>query len=778
LGYATGQVSFLPAGATDWVQAELNRPLWVGDRLWTAADARAELQMGSSALRVAPETSVSIIAFDDRREQYEVTQGTVRLRVRSMDRDDAIEIDTPNLAFSIRSPGDYRVDVDADTTTVAVIRGSADAYGTQNAYAISAGRAVRFSGTDLGDYQAVGFARADPFDRWVGERIAFEERSTSARYVSADMIGYADLDAHGSWRQVPSYGSVWVPTDVAPDWAPYRYGRWLWLDPWGWTWVDDAPWGFAPFHYGRWAFVDSRWCWVPGPRTVRPVYAPALVAFVGGPNIGVSVALGAAAGVAWFPLGPGEVYRPAYSTSRDYFTRVNVTNTVVNVTQVTNIYNNPTRVDVRYANVERSNAVTAVPTQAFVGAQPVQRAAVKIDRQALQRAPVVAAPAQVAPVKASFVGAAPPAQAQPAPAVTGRMVIAKTAPPAPPPSIEQRQQMLQRQPGKPLDQAELQRLAPPANAARQNVKVVQPGAPSKPLPATAAEKEASPQTARLQNEPAQPTPPRAEQRQKGERETPQAPAGARPGAEGRAQPAPPAPEAQPRTPAPAPRATESQRPPQTAIARPEATQRPSAPAAKGREPIQRPQGAPETEQERATPPQAAPAQPSALRPEMSKASPRAQPQAAPPPRPETANVPPRPVTRDASESPRQQAAPPPPRESPRPQVATPSPREPARQQAAPPAARESMRQQPAPPPRESPQQQAAPPPPRESPRQQAAPPPPRESPRQQAAAPPPRAPEGRPAPTATPRQAEQAPPPRGGDKGKGKDNEKDKDENK
>jgi hypothetical protein len=24
------------------------------------------------------------------------------------------------------------------------------------------------------------------------------------------------------------------------------------MSPWGWTWVDNAPWGFAPFHYGRW----------------------------------------------------------------------------------------------------------------------------------------------------------------------------------------------------------------------------------------------------------------------------------------------------------------------------------------------------------------------------------------------------------------------------------------------------------------------------------------------------------------------------------------------
>ena len=66
---------------------------------------------------------------------------------------------------------------------------------------------------------------------------------------------------------------------VAAGWAPYRYGRWAWVSPWGWTWIDDARWGFAPFHYGRWAYASNRWCWVPGPRYVHAVYAPALVAW-------------------------------------------------------------------------------------------------------------------------------------------------------------------------------------------------------------------------------------------------------------------------------------------------------------------------------------------------------------------------------------------------------------------------------------------------------------------------------------------------------------------
>jgi FecR protein len=683
LAYANGAVSFLPAGDNDWVQARINRPLWTGDQLWTAGGARAELQMGNAALQIAPETSLSIVNFDDRTEQFQVNQGTVNLYVRSLE--GVIEIDTPNLAFSIRSPGQYRVDVSADATTVGVYRGEAEAFGTQAAYVIKAGERFAFRGTDLNDYQPVALAQRDAFDGWAAERISVEERSVSARYVSPDVIGYADLDANGTWTNVPTYGSVWVPSGVAADWAPYRYGHWAWVDPWGWTWVDDAAWGFAPFHYGRWAFVQSRWCWVPGPRAVQAVYAPALVAFVGGSNFGVSVSVGGGGAVGWFPLGPGDVYRPSYNVSREYFTRVNVNNTVVNVTNVTNVYNNPTQTNIRYVNVNTTNAVTAVPTQAFIAAQPVQRAAVKVDARTIQQAPVIAT-APVAPVRTSIVGAAAPAQARPTAAVMERAVIAKQAPPPAAPSMQQREEALKRQPGKPLDQAELQKIAPQNAAARPNVRVVQPSAAPKPLPATAAsapekgapQAGAPPPTAGEQRgqPPVAGAPPKAEERRGGQPPTAmgnekQGPPGARPEAKGPPSAAPGAPaqtqEARPRNvPAPgaAPPETTVRRPgetPQAATARPETPSRPTAQGPGAREPLARPGAAPKEtdrgkEAERGGPPTAN--APAMTPPQAAKAPTPPTPQGQAPQRPETANVQ-RPTPREAAEAPRGPAGQPP-----------------------------------------------------------------------------------------------------------------------
>ena len=548
-----GPVSFLPSGEGDWVQPRINRPLWTGDRLWIDRGARVELQLGGAAIFIAPDSSVAVLDYDDDRAQFELTQGTIDVYVRSLGTNDSIEIDTPNLAFVVRRPGEYRIDVrpDGQSTAVAVLRGEGEAFGTRSAYALRAGQGFRFFGADLADYDAEPVQRAGAFDSWVASRVQRYERSASARYVSQEMVGYADLDAYGSWRNVASYGAVWVPTRVEAQWAPYRYGHWSWVDPWGWTWIDDAPWGFAPFHYGRWAYIDNRyWGWVPGPRNASPVYAPALVAFVAGDGFRASAASGP--GVAWFPLAPGEVYRPGYNASREYFTRVNVTNTVVNVTSVTNVYNNPRATDVRYVNFNNVNAVTAVPTQAFVQAQPVQRAAVRMDRNALRATQVIAA-APIAPARASITGAAPPAQARPDQRVMDRKVVARQAPPSAPASFERREEAMKQQPGKPLERGDAAKGAAP----RPNVTVVQAAPPPQPIPAA-------------------PPGERGKGRERNAPEPAKAPAPQV------AQPAPPAPaergrgnasRAQPEHPQPAARAPE---PPRPSVAAPPPVQQPAS----------------------------------------------------------------------------------------------------------------------------------------------------------------------------------------------------------
>lgn len=389
LNLSDGAVSFAPADDADWSAAELNRPLTSGDRLWTGPDARAELHIGSTAIRMDEQTSLDLLALDDNVAQLRLAQGTLQLRVRTLFEGQRLELDTPNLAFVISQPGDYRLDVNpaSDTTRVVAQSGGGVIYGSSGEVVnLGSQQQASFTGTQLAP-AAPGAARLDDFDQWAAERDRREDQSVSARYLPRETIGYQQLDSYGDWHQDPTYGAVWLPRAVPVNWAPYRVGHWRWIAPWGWTWIDDAPWGFAPFHYGRWAQIGPRWAWVPGRLAARPVYAPALVAFVGGNGGGVnwSLSIGsgglAQPGIGWFPLAPGEAFRPAYRVSPRYVSRVNQ-NIVVNKTvkNVTNVY--------RYQR--QPAAVTAVSRDDFANGRPVQGKRHPLSANDLSRARVVA----------------------------------------------------------------------------------------------------------------------------------------------------------------------------------------------------------------------------------------------------------------------------------------------------------------------------------------------------------------------------------------------------
>jgi hypothetical protein len=195
----------------------------------------------------------------------------------------------------------------------------------------------------------------DEWDRWNEQRDQEMLNSQSYSNVPQDMYGAEDLDSHGQWVDMPSYGEVWAPA-VGPDWAPYQNGRWVWEDYYGWTWVSYDPWGWAPFHYGRWFYAAPYgWVWYPG-GFGRHYWSPGLVAFFGfGPGVGVGFGFG---NVGWVALAP---FEPIYAwwghgfyagfRNPGYFNRgVNVTN--VNVTNI-------------YRNARVANGVSSVTAENF-----------------------------------------------------------------------------------------------------------------------------------------------------------------------------------------------------------------------------------------------------------------------------------------------------------------------------------------------------------------------------------------------------------------------------
>jgi FecR protein len=300
----------------DWAAALRNRPLTTGDRVSTAPDARAELRIGSSVVRIHGRSELELLQLDDHRVVLHLHSGSAALRVRSREMAQEFELHTAEARFKPQRAGHFRIDRQDDVSFATALQGELMLDDGQTLL-IATGQRVEFwrEGRERLLRQRWVAPAQDDFTAWLAREDQQEQRSVATRHVSPEMTGAEELDRHGRWESHPEYGSLWVPIGVSASWAPFRFGTWVWLRPWGWTWVDAQPWGFAPFHYGRWVMHRGRWCWAPGSYTPRPSFSPALVSWVGTPHGGGHghVVIGTPhrhlPAPGWVPLGPRENYR-------------------------------------------------------------------------------------------------------------------------------------------------------------------------------------------------------------------------------------------------------------------------------------------------------------------------------------------------------------------------------------------------------------------------------------------------------------------------------------
>ena len=457
ISYIGGSVSLEPAGTREWIAAELNWPMTLGDRVWTDWESRAEIEIGGAVVRLGSRTGFSFLNLTERIAQMQLSAGTMIVHIRSLSGGERDEIDTPNLAVELERPGTYAVHVSAsgDTTVVDVIHGAAIAAGGGQDFTISAHQRAEFRGTNTLSvaYGAVG--PPDALEAWSASRDRQEAQSAAGvtQYVSPDIVGIYDLDTYGGWADT-QWGYAWFP-NVDAGWAPYRFGHWAWIFPWGWTWIDDEPWGFAPFHYGRWGFWHGAWCWVPGPPWEQPVYAPALVAWMHGDR----------GDVGWLPLGPRNVYVPGYAASESYVRKVNLSDSrALNARLVAAAYRD--RGGQSYANSRIAGAVTSVPRAAFVQSEPADAHLMVLARRGLLSMRFSRRPPALTPTRASAFGArAPQFRRTPPRQLTNRPVVARLLPPRAPVSFRRQQAAIRANGGRALTVAQWARLRPNMPAA-------------------------------------------------------------------------------------------------------------------------------------------------------------------------------------------------------------------------------------------------------------------------------------------------------------------------
>lgn len=430
LSYIDGSVSLQPGGQGDWGAATRNRPVTIGDKIWSDNNSKVELQAGQASIHVSSMTALSFLNLDDQTTQMRLAEGTINFRVREMREGDVYEVDTPNVAFTVTQAGAFRVEVNenGDGTRVTAIRGEGQVIAEGQTYTIHAGERGEFNGIDNVSYFVASAPAPDDFDRWSNDRDRRDDNSVSAKYVSREVPGYSDLDDNGTWSEEPDYGAVWYPNAVDVGWAPYSNGYWNYIGPWGWTWVDYSPWGFAPYHYGRWAYIGNRWGWCPGPYYARPIYGPAFVGFLGGSHwsLGFGFGGGFGGGVGWFPLGPRECYRPWYRTSNAYYRNVNIHNTFI---RNTNVFNG--RGNFNYAYARNSRAVTVASRSNFVGGHAINRGSIRVNDANLRGAQVTNR-VNFQPTRQSYMGANASRGnvSRPSAAVQNRYVVARNMPSA------------------------------------------------------------------------------------------------------------------------------------------------------------------------------------------------------------------------------------------------------------------------------------------------------------------------------------------------------------
>jgi hypothetical protein len=437
LAFTEGTVSFHDDQEADWSPAVINTPLTSGDAVWTEPNARSELSIAGTRVRMDNATQLDMLAIDDIQTRLQIDRGRIDIKTFTLDTHTPYQIVTPRGTITLREQGDYYVEAGTteDATRLGVRSGAAQIESLNGqVLAVRPGEVGEISGdTGTPQLRTVNSAPPPPVSYW-----AARDRQVSydppAQYLSSGVTGYEDLNAYGSWSNDGQYGNVWSPRSVPSGWQPYRTGHWSNVKPWGWTWIDDQPWGYAPYHYGRWANSGNRWVWVPPQREVQPVYAPALVAFIGGIELAVTLGNQNNSPVGWFPLGPRETYVPSYSTNRDYYNRINQSAQV-----------QPQVLESRWQATQRHEAVvpgqnpvlanqrfaTVVPANVFVRSQPVARATLQVSPAQLAAAPVAPVAAPPAPT-ASIATAAPattPGAAKPA---DRNPPASRSAAPAPP----------------------------------------------------------------------------------------------------------------------------------------------------------------------------------------------------------------------------------------------------------------------------------------------------------------------------------------------------------
>ena len=283
LSYLQGTVTVDHVDNTASDPAQMNMPLPEGVRVTTANDGQAEIEFeDGSLMRLTPNSSLSLTSLTadaDGNFQTKLTlmYGLAYAELRAADKftynvDAGGEIVSPVVNATVRIAMDQTpAAISVLDGTVQVVHAGAEGGGSYRV-TVNSGETLTDNASDHGRYSITQEIAENSWDKWNDDRDqaaadeATDQTDVRDDYAGEAGYGWSDLDANGSWYNVPGEGEVWQPDEASdPNFDPYGYGSWVWYPGRGYVWASGYNWGWTPYHCGNWSYWNGfGWGWVPG----------------------------------------------------------------------------------------------------------------------------------------------------------------------------------------------------------------------------------------------------------------------------------------------------------------------------------------------------------------------------------------------------------------------------------------------------------------------------------------------------------------------------------
>ncbi len=224
LSYLAGDVTVDHLDNTAGDPAQINMPLAEGSRLTTGEDGEAEVEFEDGSLvRLTPNSSLglnvlSVDPAENFHTQMMVLHGLVYAKLRASSKyfyvvDAGGELITPVANATVR------INLDQPPATISVFDGTVQVEHPRSPQAegykkdVRAGEMVTGDASYSGQYSLSQNIDQDSWDEWNRGRdqaaadAALNRTAARDNYAGDERYGWSDLDANGSWYDVPGAGS-------------------------------------------------------------------------------------------------------------------------------------------------------------------------------------------------------------------------------------------------------------------------------------------------------------------------------------------------------------------------------------------------------------------------------------------------------------------------------------------------------------------------------------------------------------------------------------------